>query len=64
MKNVMENSSYKLFNAYIVKFTCATSRAVILYLQSFTGYLRLTLVFIWSSALREKFSFCILKGFC
>ena len=64
MKNVMKNSSYKLFNADIVEFTCATSRAVILYLQSFTKYLRLTLVFIWNSALREKFNFCFLKGFC
>ena len=26
--------------------------------QSFTKYLRLTLVFMWNSALREKFNFC------
>ena len=28
------------------------------YLQSFTKYLRLTLVFLWNSALWEKFYFC------
>ena len=32
-------------------------------LQSFTKYLRLTLVFIWNSALREKFIFCFSKVF-
>ena len=31
-------------------------------LQSFTKYLRLTLVFMWNSALREKFIFCF-QGF-
>ena len=32
-------------------------------LQSFTGYLRLTLVFMWNSALREKFNFSFSKSF-
>ena len=32
-------------------------------LQSFTRYLRLTLVFIWNRALREKFIFCFSKVF-
>ena len=32
-------------------------------LQSFTGYLRLTLVFMWNSALREKFNFSFLVVF-
>ena len=32
-------------------------------LQSFTKYLRLTLVFMWNSALREKFKFCFSRAF-
>ena len=32
-------------------------------LQSFTGYLRLTLGFMWNSALREKFDFCFSRDF-
>ena len=32
--------------------------------QSFTKYLRLTLVFMWISALREKFNFCLSRVFC
>ena len=31
---------------------------------SFTKYLRLTLVFMWNSALPEKFSFSLPKIFC
>ena len=31
--------------------------------QSFIKYLRLTLVFMWSSALREKFNFCFSRAF-
>ena len=33
-------------------------------LQTFTGYLRLTLVFMWNSALREKFNFWFSRDFC
>ena len=33
-------------------------------LQPLTKYLRLTLVSIWNSALREKFKFCFSTGFC
>ena len=33
-------------------------------LQSFTKYLRLTLVFMSNSSLREKFNFCFSKVFC
>ena len=33
-------------------------------LQSFTKCLRLTLVFMWNSALREKFWFYFSKNFC
>ena len=32
-------------------------------LQPFTKYLRQTLVFIWNSALREKFNFCFWRDF-
>ena len=32
--------------------------------QPATGYLRLTLVFMWGSALREGFSLCFSTGFC
>ena len=32
-------------------------------LQPFTKYLRLTLVFLWNSALREKFNFCFSRVF-
>ena len=32
-------------------------------LQSFTRYLRLKLVFMWSSTLREKFNFCFSRVF-
>ena len=31
--------------------------------QSFTKYLRLTLVFMWNSWLREKFNFCAARVF-
>ena len=31
--------------------------------KSFTKYLRLTLVFMWGSALREKFNFCFSRAF-
>ena len=34
------------------------------FLQSFTNYLRLTLVFMWTSALRKKFNFCFSRVFC
>ena len=39
--------------------------AVLLYviLQSFTKYLRLTLVFMWNSWRREKFNFCVARVF-
>ena len=33
-------------------------------LQPFTIYLRLTLVSMWNSALREKFNFCFSTVFC
>ena len=33
-------------------------------LQPFTKYLRLTLVFMLNSTLREKFNFCFLRVFC
>ena len=33
-------------------------------LQSFAKYLRLTQVFMWNSALREKLNFCFSRGFC
>ena len=33
------------------------------YLQSFTRYSGLTLVFMWNSALWKKFSFCFSRGF-
>ena len=33
-------------------------------LQSFTNYLRLTLVFIQNIALREKLNFCFFIVFC
>ena len=32
--------------------------------QSFTKHLRTTLVFMWNSALRQKFNFCISEDFC
>ena len=32
--------------------------------QSFTKHLRLTLIFMWNCALREKFNFCFLRVFC
>ena len=32
--------------------------------QSFTKCLRLTLVFMWNNALREKFTFCFSTVFC
>ena len=35
-----------------------------LQLQSFTECLRLALVFVWNSALREKFNFCFSRVFC
>ena len=35
-----------------------------LFLQSLTKYLRLTLVSIWNSALREKFNFYFARVFC
>ena len=31
--------------------------------HSFTGYVRLTLIFVWNSALREKFNFCFSRYF-
>ena len=34
------------------------------YLQSATGYLRLALVFVWSSAQREEFNFYFSGLFC
>ena len=34
------------------------------HLQSFTKYLRLTLVFVRNNALREKFNFCFTRVFC
>ena len=34
-----------------------------LYLQSFTVYLGLSLLFVWNSALREKFNFYFLRAF-
>ena len=37
--------------------------AEIWYLQSFTKYSRQTLVFMWNSALREKFNFSFLRNF-
>ena len=33
-------------------------------IPSFTKYLILTLVFMWNSALRERFNFCCWRGFC
>ena len=33
-------------------------------IQSFTKYLRVTLVFMWNGALREKFNFCFWRVFC
>ena len=33
-------------------------------LQSFTKYLRLTLIFMGHSALREKFNLCFSRVFC
>ena len=33
-------------------------------LQQVTKYLRLTLVFMWNSAQREKFNFCFSRVFC
>ena len=33
-------------------------------LQSFTKYFRLTLVFMWYSALRERFNFCFSRVLC
>ena len=36
----------------------------VLLLQPGTKYLRLTLVFMCSSALREKFNFCFSRAFC
>ena len=33
-------------------------------LQPFKKYFRKTLVFIWNSALRERFSFCFSGDFC
>ena len=33
-------------------------------LQLVTKYLRLTLVFVWISALREEFNFCFSRVFC
>ena len=33
-------------------------------LQSFTKYLRLTLVFMWNSVLCQKFNFCFSRVFC
>ena len=33
-------------------------------LQSFTKYLRLTLVFMWNSALREEYNFYFSRAFC
>ena len=33
-------------------------------LQWITGYLRLTVVFLWNGAQREKFNFCFSRVFC
>ena len=33
-------------------------------LQSFTKYLRLTLVYMWNSALQQRFNFCFSTVFC
>ena len=48
---------------YLCK-TCFTYFFKKSYLQPVTKYLRLTLVFMWSSALREKFHFCFSRVFC
>ena len=32
-------------------------------IQSFTNYLRLSLVFMWNSALQKKFNFCFSRVF-
>ena len=42
---------------------CIWDRVVFQYLRPFTKYLRLTLVSIWNSALREKFNFCFQQFF-
>ena len=39
-------------------------RCNIIDLQSFIKYLRLTLVFMPNSALREKINFCFSRAFC
>ena len=35
----------------------------LIYLQSFTKYLRQIIVFMWNSALRENFNFCFSEDF-
>ena len=41
-----------------------SSMSGVVLLQSLIVYLRLTLVFMWNGALREKFNFCFSKVFC
>ena len=45
---------------FLAQFLFTTSETE---LQSFTKYLRLTLVFMWNTALREKFNFCFQEFF-
>ena len=56
--------------AYMKQLLCCQLILIFLYLcsawmlffralQSFSGYLRLTLVFVWSNVLREKFNFIL-----
>ena len=53
-----------IFKPYNKRSVAKTQLHAILQLQWFTKYLRLTLIFMWNSALREKFNFYFSRVFC
>ena len=64
LMRVTNNGFYYAPVVVIVEFN-RFLEAVLLYaiLQSLTIYLRLTLVFMWNSWIREKFNFCVARVF-
>ena len=53
-----------IFKPYKKRSAAKTQLHAILQLQWFTKYLRLTLIFMWNNALREKFDFYFSRVFC
>ena len=60
IKNAIMNTTMNLYKFIVDRdVTCGST-----HVQSITGYLRLTLVFMWDSALLKKFNFCFSMFFC